>query len=298
MSQTIALAVVSDVHCGSTLAAAPPEGVRLDDGGKYVPSKVQSWIWQCWEEYWAWIDGERRGAEAELWTVYNGDAYEGDHHGTSQIISKNPEAQGYVSDRTFGVPLGLRPARQFVVRGTVAHVGEGGCSEEALAKKLQAEKDEEAGTWSWWHLRLEVNGLLIDCQHHGRAGYRPWTESSAASLLAANIWYEHARRGERSPDLAFRAHVHKFADSGTMQPTRLIVTPSWQAKTAHTHKVAPESIADIGGVLLLVKPDGTYDLKTKLFPHRLPSVWTPPLKTTSSKRSASRSKNPRTPRTG
>jgi len=281
MKKPIALAVVGDIHNGSTLAACPPEGVRLDDGGQYLPSRVQSWIWSCWEEYWGWVDAERRAAKAELWTIYAGDAYEGDHHGTSQIISKNPEAQGYVSDRTFGVPSSLRPARQFVVRGTVAHVGEGGNSEEALAKKIGAERDEEAKTWSWWHLRLEVNGLLVDCQHHGRAGYRPWTEASAASLLAANIWYEHVRRGERPPDVAFRAHVHRFADSGTMQHTRVVVTPAWQAKTAHTHKVAPESIADIGGVLLIVQPDGSYELKAKLFPHKLPAIWTPQAKTKS-----------------
>lgn len=44
----VLLAITSDVHCGSTLAATPPEGVTLDDGGTYTPSPLQAWIWDNW----------------------------------------------------------------------------------------------------------------------------------------------------------------------------------------------------------------------------------------------------------
>ena len=38
-------AVVSDLHCGSTLGLCPPEGVQLDDGGQYLPSAAQKALW-------------------------------------------------------------------------------------------------------------------------------------------------------------------------------------------------------------------------------------------------------------
>jgi hypothetical protein len=44
-------------------------------------------------------------------------------------------------------------------------------------------------------------------------------------------------------------------------------------KTAHAHKVAPESIADIGGLIVTITPDGRYDVEAKLYCPELPSTW-------------------------
>lgn len=269
----VVLAVVSDIHCGSTVAVVPPEGVKLDDGGAYKPSKANLWLWQCWTDYWARVAEIRKAHKAELYIVYNGDLYEGDHHGTSQIISKNPEAQLYVAQRVFGVPKALHPARQFVVRGTEAHVGSSGSSEEGLARWMGGERDPESHLWSWWRLRLLVHGLLIDCQHHGRAGQRPWTEANALALLANDIFLQHARKSVRHPDLAFRSHFHKHGDSYKAAPTRAIQTPAFQLKTAHAHKVVAESIADVGGIVAVIHPTGTYEIHDVLFTPELPRPW-------------------------
>jgi hypothetical protein len=251
----IVLAVTSDIHAGSTLAPCPPEGVRLDDGGQYIPSKVQLWQWDCWEDYWAKVAAQVKRLKADLWVAFNGDAVEGDHHGTSQIISRNLEAQTYVAERVFSVPLGLEPVRTFVVRGTEAHVGPSGNREEALARTIKAEKDKEAKTWSWWRLRLKAHNTLLDFQHHGRTGGRPWTRGSAVGILAVEIFYEHTSNGYRHPDLAIRSHRHRWDDSYKVCPTRLIQTAAWQLKTGHAHKVVPESIADLGGHVIIVEPD-------------------------------------------
>lgn len=271
----VVLAITSDHHTGSTLGLCPPEGVRLDDDGAYKPSKAQLWIWACWEEYWKAVAAARAGAKADLWCVYNGDLAEGDHHGTSQIISKNPEPAAYVSDRVFSVPGDLKPERQFVVRGTEAHVGPAGATEEAWARRMKAEKNPETKTWSWWHLRFDVFGVRFDFQHHGRTGTRPWTKTSVVGALAAEIFYEHCRTNNPPPHLAIRSHRHTYADSYDAHPTRVIQTPAWQLKTAHAHKVAPESIADIGGIIVTVSPDGRCDVVAKLFRPDLPKMWAP-----------------------
>jgi hypothetical protein len=269
----VVVAITSDHHTGSTLGLCPPEGVRLDDDGKYVPSKAQLWLWDKWLDYWKAVAKIRDQYQAELRCVYNGDLSEGDHHGTSQIISRNPEPASYVSDRVFSVPLDLNPDRSFVVRGTEAHVGPSGATEEAWARRMKAEKNPETKTWSWWHLRFQVHGVRFDFQHHGRTGGRPWTRTSVVGALAAEIFYEHAARGIPHPDIAIRSHRHTYADTHDAHPTRLIQTPSWQLKTAHGHKVVPESMADVGGIIVVVQPDGAYEVRKKLYCHAPPAMW-------------------------
>lgn len=269
----VTLAISSDHHCGSTLGLCPPEGVRIDDDSQYRPSKAQRWTWDCWEDYWGEAAAVRKRHGSELWCVYNGDATEGDHHGTSQIISRNPEPQSYLTERVFGVPGDLRPERQFAIRGTETHVGPGASSEELWAKKLLNHvRHPVTKTHSWWHLRLEVHGVRFDFQHHGRTGTRPWTKGAIAAL-AAEIFYEHSRTNNPYPHFAIRSHRHLHADSGDLHPTRVIGTPAWQLKTAHGHKVAAESIADIGGILITVFPNGETEVKKKLYTPELPPIW-------------------------
>lgn len=272
----VVVANVSDLHMGSTLGLCPSEGVRLDDDGAYKPSKAQLWTADCWENrFWVEVAERRQQDKAELWVVYNGDLAEGDHHGTSQIISRNPEPAAYIAGRILGVPKALKPERTFVVRGTEAHVGPAGATEEAWARMIGAERNPETRTWSWWRLRFEIHGVRFDYQHHGRTGTRPWTKTSVVGALAAEIFYEHARAGIPHPHLAIRSHRHTYADSYDAHPTRVIQTPAWQLKTAHAHKVAPESIADIGGVIVTVYPDGRSDVVTRLYRPELPKLWTP-----------------------
>jgi hypothetical protein len=175
----------------------------------------------------------------------------------------------------FGVPKALKPDRVFIVRGTEAHVGPAGASEEAFARIIQAERNPETKTWSWWHLRLEIHGRLFDFQHHGRMGQRPWTRQNIVSLLAAQIFYEHASRGLRHPDVAFRSHFHTHQDSHNAHPVRVIQTPAWQLKTAHAHKVVAENLADVGGIIVVIEPSGSYEVIDKLYQVEPPKIWRP-----------------------
>jgi hypothetical protein len=270
----VVIAITSDHHIGSTLGLCPPEGVRLDDDGTYHPSKAQQWSWECWEDFWRIVGEIRQRAKAQLWCVYNGDLAEGDHHGTSQIISRNPEPAAYLSERVFSVPLALKPNRTFVVRGTEAHVGPSGATEEAWARRMNAEREPLTRTWSWWRLRFTVHGTRFDFQHHGRTGTRPWTKASVVGALAAEIFYEHSAAGIPHPHLAIRSHRHQYADSHDAHPTRVIQTPAWQLKTAHAHKVVPESLADLGGLIVTVAPDG-YEVARHLYKPALPPEWRP-----------------------
>jgi hypothetical protein len=262
MAKTV-IAVAGDLHAGSTVALCPPE-VPLDDGGFYHPSKAQSWLWQCWLAYWQEV--EREAAEADrFYQIFNGDMLDGDHHNTSQIISRNPADWSYLLGEALAVPLALRPDKLFVVRGTEVHNGKSNSGEEGLAKRWRLDGlpivgDPETGTASWWHLRAEIDGVRLDVAHHGRTGHREHTRTNAANLHAHDILLAHVKQGDTPPDLCLRAHYHRFNDSYDACPVRVITNGAWQLKTGFVHRIAADTLADIGGMIITIE-DGAYSVR-------------------------------------
>lgn len=272
----VVLAVINDVHAGSTVAVCPPR-VELDDGGAYEASKVQLWLWQCWHDYWHQVESICEGTGFPLYIVSNGDLFDGDHHNTSQIISRNPVDWHAVVSACMEYPLSLGPERLFFVRGTEAHTGKSGSLEEGYARRLLAdghpvEGDPDTGTASWWHLRMEIEGVRIDVAHHGRTGMRAHTEGNAANLYAHDILLQHIKEGDPPPHLVLRAHYHRFNDSYDMAPVRVIQNGAWQLATAFGHRVATDKIAHIGGLIVVIE-DGEYEPKKVKFKAKRGPVW-------------------------
>jgi hypothetical protein len=266
----IVLGIISDTHAGSTIGLSPPEGVRLDGGQEVKPSPFQRWQWTNYENFWGRVADTLERTRGRLWVVSNGDAIEGQHHGTTQIMGAGKDAQAYLAARMFDPIETLQPERVFLVRGTEAHVGQAGTDEEALASSLRHRLPiiREPGTdlWSWWRLPLLAHETFIDFQHHGTgvSGLK-WTAPGAIARLGFKIWVEFLEKGWRPPDLAIRSHLHRYHDSFGSHPTRAVITPAWQGKTAHAHKVVPESLADYGGIILTVWPERRYHLEPVLY---------------------------------
>jgi hypothetical protein len=269
---------VSDLHCGSTVALCPDEPVELDDGGRYTPSDFQRWEWHnCWLPFWKRVKKLRKRGD-RLVVLSNGDLVDGDHHGTPQIITRDPAVQFWVAKAAFAPVLALNPDEAVIVRGTETHVGKGASAEESFARWLSKEgvkvqKDTNTGMYSHWHLRAEIGGALVDAAHHGRIGGRTWTKHSVVSTLAAQIVLEHANRGETPPALALRSHYHTHSDTHEQYITRLIQTPAWQIHTAFAHKVVPEVLSDIGGIIVTIEDGRIADVETCIYaPKRSPRL--------------------------
>ncbi len=247
------LAVVSDLHCGSTVGLCSPDPVELDDGGTWSPSPAQRWLHKNWLEFIERVRKAKR--DSGLTVLFNGDLTDGDHHGTPQIITRDPNVQLYVLKKVVQ-PLVDLMDRAIVVRGTEAHVGKGASMEESFARWLHKEgveipKDVTSRMYSHWHFHGTILGKLVDAAHHGRMGQRPWTKSGVVGNLAAQIVMEYANRREDPPVLAFRSHYHTHHDTHDNFVTRLIQTPAWQLHTAFAHKVVPEVLSDIGGLIVV-----------------------------------------------
>ena len=264
------LAVVSDIHAGSTVGLCGEDPVELDNGGTYAPSLAQRWLHQCWKDFWERV-GLACAPNHWLGVLVNGDAFDGDHHGTAEIISRNPGTQFSVLRDLFrNSVLPLVPDAMIVVRGTESHVGKSASSEEGFARWLQGAGvnvvcEPETGARSWWHFRGDIGPVRLAATHHGRIGQRTWTKHTPPTMLAAQIVLEHAIRGERCPDLAIRSHYHTCSDTHDSYPTRVIQTPAWQLHTGYAHRVVPEVLADIGGLIVTIEDDKPLEVEKVLY---------------------------------
>lgn len=81
-------------------------------------------------------------------------------------------------------------------------------------------------------------------------------------------------QGERHPDLAVRSHMHRYADTYNAYPTRLIQTGAWQLATAYVHKIAPNTLADIGAITIAIR-DGKFEVEPFFLKPKPPAVWRP-----------------------
>lgn len=230
---------------------------------------------KCWLEYLAAVKFAAK--RHTLTAIINGDLFDGDHHGTAQIVSGIGGVQFDIFARCMAPLLALKPATVVVVRGTSVHDGKNGSGAEAAAKWLSKRVDvpqcTSTGNYSHWRWQGEFGGHLIDCTHHGKLGKLPWTKQNGAISLAAQIFYEHAKRGKRWPSLAVRSHLHLTADTHDAQPVRVLALPAWQLHTEYTYKIVPDSLADIGGCIAVCEPNRKIQVETIVIEPEPTPVW-------------------------
>ena len=263
------LAIVCDTHTNSTLGLCPPNGIELDDGGTYKPSKLQRILWDAWTDFTDTVTALKKKHNARLCTIFNGDISDGDHHNTTQIISRSENTMHKIAHKTLGLLYDASDV-SYVVRGTRAHGGNSGSIEETFAEDIGAVQNKETGAYSWGHVYLNLNGIIIEAAHHGSMGRLPWTEKNAGNKLAAITLFKSAEEGKRVPHLAFRSHNHRYSDSGGHYRVRGICLPGWQGKTEYIAQIDATAVPDIGGAIVLCDPSlpGGYEVIIKRYPFR------------------------------
>lgn len=279
----IVLAITSDLHCGSTVALCPPE-VALDDGGAYKASKAQQWMWQCWGDFWRQVDEARSEIGADLYQLFNGDLVDGNHHGTTQIVTGNSNGQSSILSECMKVPLALKPGKIWIIRGTDVHVGQSACSEERFADGLRRDKrpivsEADTGTASHWHAKANFHGKRFDFAHHGRVGTRTWTKPNVTMNLAADIFAEHAQQDfdndstPTAPHVAIRSHMHQFVDTGNAHRTRVIQTPAWQLATSFINRIAVGKVGEVGGIIIVIREDRPVEVRPVTYKAQPVATW-------------------------
>ena len=260
----IVMAVVSDLHVGSTIGLAPPR-TTLDDEGEYVSSPAQRWMWHNWLDYCKRVKEVARLNKAPYIVEINGDAVDGDHHGTAQIWTRNESVQIRTAYECLK-HLVEDAAQVYVIRGTEVHVGKSANRDERVAADMSATGPSD-DIHSWWHLLLDANGTTFDFAHHGKVGRLPWTKPNGANNLAGQVIINYANTGDPPPAVIIRSHFHQYVDTDhNFDCTRLIGTPGWQLATAFVHRIDTSGkVADTGGLIFTCHPKGCYDMEVKRY---------------------------------
>jgi len=253
--------VVSDLHAGCRLGLCPGGGVELDNGGSYLPSRLQLKLWEMWREFWTDFVPEATGGDP--WClVVNGDAIDGVHHGTTTQVTHNVLDQVRIAQDILE-PVVDQSAGYYHVRGTEAHAGKSGHLEEQLAESLGAIPNQD-GQFARHELWKRMGGYLVHLAHHVDSG--GGSEAAAPYRELQAVFSESARWGRQPPDVIVRSHRHRFivteiptgrvvgAERGRVPSgtAACVVTPGWQGRTPFSFKnqngrvVSPQ----FGGVVL------------------------------------------------
>ena len=254
------IVVVSDTHCGCRLGLCPPDGVNLDDGGTYMPSRFQRKTWEMWEEFWGEFVPEATRGEP-FGVVFNGDAIDGVHHNSTTQISHNLEDQSEIAYSILKPVVEACEGRYWHIRGTEAHVGKSAVEEERLARKLGAIRNDEnqAARYELW--KVMGNKNLVHFLHHVGTTSSQAYEATAVHKEMVESFIEAARWGRKPPDVIVRSHRHRHLETVMATQPRdgketgrawAVVTPAWQGKTPFVWKIAGARLTtpQFGGIVL------------------------------------------------
>jgi hypothetical protein len=232
------LLVISDIHCGSDTALAPPV-VKLRAGNHVTPGENlhQRWLWheyqRCLDRFFEYAKGD------PFCAVFNGDICEGVHHGTTELIELEKERHlGIAVEATR--QIWEKATRSYVVEGTQCHTGH---LEHLFAEMIGAEKpaDSPDGHYAPHKWLFEMHGCLVDATHHMPATSRAYLEAGAMSITRGNALLNAVRAGHRPAQVYLRGHRHVpgiYSDHHSL----FGVTGAWQFLTRHGRKVVPDSV--------------------------------------------------------
>lgn len=269
MSQPILLVVTSDDHPNSHVGLCHPDGVPQDEGQLVMPSKAQLWLWNCWDDLWLRAAKLKRELDIPLYWLHNGDGCDDNTHSKHGLMSLN---KAIITEQAIKVKQrGLDVAdKMFYVRGTEAHVGQGGELEELVARGCKAEPDPDPGMGhmkSRWYWRIKLSDVLIFARHKPDSNtMRFWTRGGGANRSAVQLELACSRLGWERPTAAYFGHVHHVEASGENNPIKVFFCPpfcltsGWAASMGYYPEPvgARLAICDEGSFLPLPVEDWLY----------------------------------------
>jgi len=238
MAKAIRLMVLfGDTHCGSTWGMCPT-GVTSVEGNEFRPNKLQAWL----NEQWADAHGEWVPSivgKDPYAVCHTGDAMEGVHHGTKEIISPDEEDHLELAAALLK-PVADRADATYLVEGTECHTKN---KESSLGKQIGAVRYPYVTQRknSWPRLDIEIAGARVIVQHHITTSIRNWTQATGLNTALSQEQLRAVANKEAPPRVLVSAHRHQFGIFESMSGVSL-VTHAWQGLTRHGRKVVPSDM--------------------------------------------------------
>jgi hypothetical protein len=264
ISRTIQDTIVvnlSDMHSGGTTALFLPrfwEGMH----GNHTPTKDQKQMWRHFDKCAKIIREKREGKR--LIVVHDGDAIDGVHHDSPQIITRNKNEQieihTEIMDHFLQVSGWDRDSgdKLYYVTGTEIHVND---SENIIGEDLGAEMDGEKYAFDF--LPLSVNNKILWFAHHGGRAGKGANKGNALRNNLKHVYFDCLNEKQMPPDMLITGHSHDpFYETynqwlgDDIHVLHGIILPSWQKKTRFAYRVAPVQVNKIGMAYFEITAEG------------------------------------------
>lgn len=271
MNKDTFVTVLSDMHSGGSTALFPNKQWWFDTERNHTPNAKQVSIFQHFDKCAQYARVNSRNKRHIV--IHNGDAIEGAHHNTIQIVTPVLDEQarihvdlmaGFMKKTRFD---GRKGDRLYYVKGTETHTLD---KEKEIAEKLKAQKNDN-GEHIFDFLELEINGRLIWILHHGKGKGKGPNEGNALRNWLREIYFDCRKADIRPPDVVVSGHTHTptynayIISHGTgYHMMHGMVCPSWQAKTRFAYKVAPVERNEVGALFFEIRADGEIRLPVML----------------------------------
>jgi len=260
--------VISDSHTGSTVGIMPANWT-LQDGSVRQPNALQTILLKQWQDDWGMVRKLRGMAPmtSRMIVVDAGDQIDGDHHATTQLVTRAIDEQ-----ERMRVAL-LRAALDscgfvwghdalYGIGGTDVHDGTDSSSTERIIRAL-LNRTDVGGSYVKQMLRLRVNGVLFEIAHQGvKPGSRRW---SYGNQMRSHLTHEYLKRLENHEPMArymLYGHYHQFEHASVENQRGQVicdgfVLPTYSFKSYYAQAVMPHAKPDIGMWLGIVYQDGS-----------------------------------------
>jgi hypothetical protein len=173
--------------------------------------------------------------------VVNGDAIDGYHHKTTQVISTDTGDHVECAIHILR-DMVARANKTFFIKGTECHTHN---TETVLGKALKTEINPETKLPSWDKLYMDVAGVRCVFRHHIGTSTRRGLAGTQLSMQLSEEQVEAANAGEPIPRVLCCAHRHKF---GMYQDNNglCLVSAPWQGLSRFAWKVVPTARTNPG----------------------------------------------------
>ena len=260
MNKDVSIISLSDTHSGGLTALFPNYSMQFVYDPKniltYAPTNEQIQLYNHWL-YCAREIKERAKKRRKI-IVLNGDAIEGRHHNTIQIVSPNKEHQSQIHielmetllyEGGFSVKNG---DELHYVSGTETHTG---WKEYGIAKHFEA-----LGAQYHDELKKSINGVELWWVHEGPKPGKGVNEGNGIRNFCGNVYWMCIKEKRTPPHLITASHYHKAAydsyNDGYAHTVHGQILPSWQMKTRYGQRVSPFERNDIGLKIDEIDADG------------------------------------------
>jgi len=234
------IAELADLHIGGTTALFLNHNWRGENGRSHIPSPEQLKIYQHFMEC---ADKLKQRAYEKLTLIIGGDAIDGNHHDSDELITRDLPEQAEIHKellRDFMARAGFIVGvdRLIYVRGTQVHTEN---QEARIAADLGAEIAD--------HVEINIDSYKLWFLHKGARAGKGINKGNSLRNALRDIYFECLDGGKPMPDMVSYAHYHqpvRESFDGERKEIRGYISPCWQMKTRFSYGCAPTELNKIG----------------------------------------------------